>query len=267
MQYGFIVPGGDVRHIVRMGREAEDAGWDGFFYYDFWAESPWVTLAAVAVQTARVRLGVILTPLPWRRPWIIAREIASLDRLSEGGAVLPVGLGAPYEGAIERGCISVGEPVDRRVRAERLDEGLEIVARLWSEQKVTYHGKHYELEEFGLGTRPVQEPRVPIWVVGAWPRPKSMQRALRYDGLLVAGRVETPNDLREVREYVQAHRQDVGSYELVYEGRTPGDDPARAIVRPWAEAGATWWMEAMWGAPNSEADVLERIRQGPPRVE
>ncbi len=269
MLYGFIVPGGDIRHIVEMGREVEDAGWDGFFYYDFWGESPWVALGAVAVQTKRVRLGAVLTPLPWRRPWIIAREIASLDRLSEGRAVLPVGLGAAGEDEFERGNTSLGEPVDRKVRAELLDEGLEIVTRLWSEERVTYRGKHYELEEFGLATRPVQEPRVPIWVVGMWPRPKSMSRALRYDGLLVAGKVQTPDDLREVHKYVQEHRQDAAHFDLVYEGRTPGDDPAgaRELVRPLAEAGATWWMEAMWSSPNSEEDVLRRIRQGPPRVE
>lgn len=269
MRYGFIVPKGDVHHIVAMGREAEEAGWDGFFYYDFWAESPRVALGAVAVQTERVRLGAVLTPLPWRRPWIIAREIATLDRLSGGRAILPVGLGAPDEGAFARGRTSTGEPVDRKVRAQLLDEGLEIVTGLWTGEPITFDGEHYHLEGFRLDHPPVQQPRVPIWVVGAWPHPKSMRRALRYDGLLAAGKLDSPADMRAVHEYVVENRPQDAPVDIVYEGRTPGDDPTKAAeaVRPWAEAGVTWWMEEMWSEPNGPEDVRHRIRQGPPRID
>jgi hypothetical protein len=121
---------------------------------------------------------------------------------------------------------------------------------------------------------PVQQPRIPIWVVGAWPRQKSMQRALRYDGLLpnvmeTDGKVRmspaTPDEVREMSAYVKAQREETTPFDIVLEGETPGDDPAAAaaIVRPYAEAGATWWIEARWTAPDLE-QVLERIRQGPP---
>jgi alkanesulfonate monooxygenase SsuD/methylene tetrahydromethanopterin reductase-like flavin-dependent oxidoreductase (luciferase family) len=166
--------------------------------------------------------------------------------------------------------------VDRKVRARLLDEGLEIVTGLWTGDPLTYDGEHYQLQDFHLGTAPVQRPRVPIWVVGAWPRPRSMRRAARYDGLLCAkvgadgtpGDV-TPDDIRAMSEYVAENRAEGAPYDVVYEGRTPGDDPAKAAeaVRPWAEAGVTWWMEEMWSEPNGPDDVRRRIRQGPPRID
>lgn len=255
--------------IIALGREAEEAGWDGVFYYDFSHESPWVALAAIAVQTERVRLGAVLTPLPWRRPWIIARELASLDRLSAGRAVLPVGLGAVEAEELASGRTKLGEPADRRTRARLLDEGLEIVAGLWRGGPLTYRGEHYEIDGFALEPVPVQQPRVPIWVVGAWPYPRSMRRALRYDGLLASGKIDSPADMRAVRAYVEEHRPPGSPFDIVYEGRTPTEDPAKAAetVRPWAEAGVTWWLEAMWESPNELGDVRARIRQGPPRID
>ena len=100
-----------------------------------------------------------------------------------------------------------------------------------------------------------------------------MNRALRYDGLLAAavgdtpeGSRVTPETIRAMRAYIEAHRAAPESFEIVYEGVTPDDDPARAaaIVRPFAEAGATWWIESRWSPPNEPADLLRRIRQGSP---
>jgi len=118
---------------------------------------------------------------------------------------------------------------------------------------------------------PVQRPRIPIWVVGAWPSRKSMNRALRYDGLLAyttRGEV-TPEDIRAIKEYVEEDKGADGTFDIVWEGMTPGDDPERAasVVRPFAEAGATWWIESRWLPPNEPEDLRRRIRQGPPHVE
>jgi hypothetical protein len=125
----------------------------------------------------------------------------------------------------------------------------------------------------------VQQPRIPIWVVGAWRKEKSMQRVLRYDGLLPnvmsdddQHREMTQNDVRAMRDYITAKRSGTDPFDIVVEGKTPGDDPDRAaeIARGWAEAGATWWIEALWGDPDQPSDlsaVLQRIRQGPPRFE
>lgn len=272
MRYGFIVTKGDPLTAAGLAREAEEAGWDGVFYWDgicvgeMETYDPWVVMAAMAMRTERVRLGAILTPPARRRPWKLARETATLDRLSGGRLVLPVGLGAVDDGGFGK----VGEPTDRKVRAQLLDESLEILTGLWSGEPFGYEGEHYRLEEMTFLPPPVQRPRVPIWVVGAWPSEKSMNRALRYDGLLaytLRGEV-TPEDIGAMKAYVEENRSPDAPFDIVWEGQTPGDDPGRAveIVRPVAEAGATWWIESPWTPPNEPADLRRRIEAGPPRV-
>jgi hypothetical protein len=282
LHYGFIIPNGEANEIVTMAREAEDAGWDGVFIPDCisietpeypatpWFD-PWALLSAMAVQTKRIWLGTMLTAVPRRRPWKLARETVTIDHLSSGRLILPVGVGA----LDDVGFGKVGEPTDRKTRVELLDEGLEILTGLWSGKPFSYKGKHYTLDEMTFLPPPVQQPRIPIWVTGAWPREKSMSRVVRFDGLLpdkigASGVREdvTPDDLRAMKAYIEDRRTATTPFDIIYEGRTPGDDPAQAaeIVRPYAEAGATWWMEAMWEAPNTPTDVRARIHQGPPRL-
>jgi alkanesulfonate monooxygenase SsuD/methylene tetrahydromethanopterin reductase-like flavin-dependent oxidoreductase (luciferase family) len=132
------------------------------------------------MEEARVNYGFIIPRGDPRTVAELARETIALHHLSGGRLVLPVGLGALDDG----GFAKVGEPIDRRVRARLLDESLGILTGLWSGEPFSYEGEHYRLEEMTFLPRPVQRPRVPIWVVGAWPSKKSMNRALRYDGLL-----------------------------------------------------------------------------------
>ena len=152
-----------------------------------------------------------------------------------------------------------------------MDESLEILTGLWSGEPFSYEGRHYRLEEMTFLPRPVQRPRVPIWVVGAWPSERSMNRASRYDGVLAAragGTAEdpgvTPETVREIKGYVEKQRVPDHPFDVVMEGETPGEDPeaAASIVRPFVEAGATWWIESPWTLPNE--DLSRRIRQGPP---
>lgn len=275
MKYGFIVSKGGPRAVADLAREAEAAGWDGVFYWDgihigkMDTYDPWVVMAAMAMTTQSVRLGAVLTPPARRRPWKLARETITLDHLSGGRLVLPVGLGALDDGGFSK----VGEPTDRRVRAALLDESLEILTGLWSGEPFSYKsGEHYRLEEMTFLPKPVQSPRVPIWVVGAWPSERSMNRALRYDGLLAAKTgasadpTVTPEDIRAMKSYIEAHRAPATRFDIIHEGVTPGDDPEMAtdIVRPFAEAGVTWWMESMWTPPNEPEDLRARIQQGPP---
>jgi alkanesulfonate monooxygenase SsuD/methylene tetrahydromethanopterin reductase-like flavin-dependent oxidoreductase (luciferase family) len=278
MQYGFIMPGGSVEELIAMAQAAEQAGWDGVFYWDgIYIETvgpmydPWAVLAALAMRTERVRLGAVLTPLSRRRPWKVARETVTVDHLSHGRLILPVGLGALDDGGFGK----VGEPTDRKTRAQLLDESLEILTGLWSGRPFSYQGRHYQVQEMTFLPPPVQAPRIPIWVVGAWPSAKSMARALRYDGLLPAkvnpdgstGEI-TPADIRDIRAAIAEQRTATTPFDIVWEGQTPGDDPAKAedTVRPWAEAGATWWMESRWEYPVDVAAVRKRIEQGPPRI-
>ncbi|MBI5948954.1 MAG: LLM class flavin-dependent oxidoreductase [Chloroflexi bacterium] len=257
-----------------LARQAEEAGWDGFFVWEpVWGVDAWVQLAAAAMTTSRIRLGTMLTPLPWVRPWKLAGEAAAVDNLSGGRVILSVGLGANDTGAGRFGAVT-----DRKTKAELLDEGLDILEGLWKGQPFAYEGKHYRLEptDFNLPPPPVQQPRIPVWVVGVWPRMKSMRRALRWDGLLPARMDEEGNvaaartdDVREAKAWVDANRPPGEPFDIVVDGETPGDDPAAAAtVREWADAGATWWVETRWMAQRDEAGfeaVRARIRQGPPR--
>ena len=273
VRYGFVIPTGGPREVAGRAREAEEAGWDGAFYWDGIAigemdtYDPWVVMAAMAMRTERVRIGAMLTPPARRRPWKLARETMTLDHLSGGRLVLPVGLGATDDGGFSK----VGEPTDRKTRAQRLDEALEILTGLWSGEPFSYRGEHYRLEEMTFRPPTLQRPRVPIWVVGAWPSERSMNRALRYDGVLVyttRGEV-TPEDIEAIKAYVEEKRGTDAPFDIVWEGETPGDDPetAASIVRPYAEAGATWWIESPWTPPNAPEDLSRRIRQGPPRID
>ncbi len=275
MKFGFVLPKGDARTAAEFAHQAEAAGWDGFFVWEpVWGIDAWVSLTAAAMRTRRIRLGTMLTPLPRMRPWKLASETATLDNLSGGRVILSVGLGA-----IDTGFEAFGEVTDRAIRAELLDEGLDILTGLWRGQPFNYRGKHYQIKEttFHPPPPPVQQPRIPIWVVGAWPREKSMRRVLKYDGLLPNvmdedGKVRmdppTPDELRAIKAYVEEHRADTTPFDIIMEGETPGDDPHQAaiMVRGWEDAGATWWIEAMWSAPELE-EVLTRIKQGPPRIE
>jgi alkanesulfonate monooxygenase SsuD/methylene tetrahydromethanopterin reductase-like flavin-dependent oxidoreductase (luciferase family) len=277
MRYGVVLPAGDARTAADFAYAAEQAGWDGFFVYEAaWAIDAWISLAAAAMRTERIRLGTDITPLSRMRPWKLASETATLDRLSNGRVILGVGLGA-----LDTGFAEFGEVTDRKTRAELLDEGLDILKGLWRGQPFSYDGKHYQIKpvEFPGPPPPVQQPRIPIWTVGAWPRPKSMQRVLRCDGIMPAVISDdktfveiTPEHIREISAFVAANRTEPTPFDIVMEGETPGDDPAKAAahVKRWAEAGATWWIESRWEVPRDAEGlkvVLERIRQGPPRAE
>lgn len=275
MKCGFVLPAGDARTAADLAHDAEAAGWDGFFVWEpVWGVDAWVSLTAAAMRTERIRLGTMITPLSRMRPWKLASETATLDNLSGGRVTLAVGLGATDTGFPE-----FGEETDRRIRAELLDEGLDIVTGLWRGQPFTHDGKHYRVQPttFSPPPPPVQQPRIPIWCVGAWPFEKSMRRALRYDGLLPTVRGEDRNmrhptvaELPAIVADVAAKRGDGAPYDIVVEGTTSGTDRERpaAKVRQWADAGATWFLEARWGIeqqPDFIAGLRRRIAAGPPR--
>jgi alkanesulfonate monooxygenase SsuD/methylene tetrahydromethanopterin reductase-like flavin-dependent oxidoreductase (luciferase family) len=266
---GFIVTTGDPRTAAELAAEAEAAGWDGVFTWDGIAigetdtYDPWVVMAAMAMRTERVCLGAIVTPPSRRRPWKLARETATLDRLSNGRLVLPVGLGAVDDGAFG----NVGEPTDIRTRAELLDESLEIIEGLWSGEPFAYRGRHYRFGPMTFRPTPVQRPRIPIWVVGAWPHERSMRRVLRYDGIVT--QVEEPAEIRAIVEYVARERDPARAgrpFEVIAQGRTPPEATrAAAAVRPYEDAGATWWIEGDWEGPTVDS-LRRRIAVGPPTL-
>jgi alkanesulfonate monooxygenase SsuD/methylene tetrahydromethanopterin reductase-like flavin-dependent oxidoreductase (luciferase family) len=271
MRYGVILPGGAATEQLEQAVLAERAGWDGVFVWEAaYGVDAWSLLAAMAAATHRVRLGTLLTPLPWRRPWKVASQVVTVDQLSGGRAILGIGVGA-----LTTDLPLTGEVTDLRGRAERMDEGIDLIRALWG-GATSYHGRHYEYEcerpDLAEVGRPVQE-RIPIWVVGVWPRPRSMRRVLRCDGIIpqyaLDGRDPSPADAGEVRAWL-AERGARPDLDVVAEGETPADDPAaaRAEVAPWAEAGCTWWLETRWEMPHHSPERMRQIRDrlvaGPP---
>jgi Luciferase-like monooxygenase len=273
MKYGFVLPWGNARVTAELAREAEAVGWDGFFVWEpVWGVDAWVSLTAAAMVTTTIRLGTMLSPLSRMRPWKLASESATLDNLSNGRVILAVGLGA-----IDSGFAAFGEVTDRRVRAELLDEGLEILTGLWRGQPFAFSGKHYTVAPVTeiVAETPVQTPRIPIWAVGAMNSEKSLRRVAKFDGLIPnvrdpvgPTRAATPAELKLLVAQVNALRTLTTPFDVVVEGETPGDDPVACagILAPWIEAGATWWLEAKWSAAGQGGHeaVVARLKQGPP---
>jgi alkanesulfonate monooxygenase SsuD/methylene tetrahydromethanopterin reductase-like flavin-dependent oxidoreductase (luciferase family) len=271
MRYGVVLPGGTALDQLDHAVLAERAGWDGVFVWEAaYGVDAWALLAAIAAKTQRVRLGTMLTPLPWRRPWKVASQAATLDQLSGGRAILAVGVGA-----VDTDLPDTGEITDLHARAERLDDGIDLIRALWQGQG-SYQGRHYLYQtgrlDLARAGRPVQE-RIPVWVVGVWPRPKSLRRALRCDGVVpqyqLGSRDPGPGDAGALRQWLTDHGAGPG-FDIVADGETPAGDRAAAAgtVRPWAEAGCTWWLETRWEMPHDSpermGDIRARIEAGPP---
>ena len=289
MKYGLSIPQfddfADVRLLASLSKEAEEVGWDGFFIWDHIlfdnlnrrVIDPWVAMAAIAMSTSRIRLGPMITPIARRRPWKLAREALSIDQLSNGRLILGVGLGAPEEWEFA----AFGEETEAKLRARKMDEGLEIFRGLLSGEPFSYQGEFYHLKEMRFLPKPVQSPHIPIWVGGTWPNKKPMQRAMKYDGYFpdVLQHPMAAKDWNIVKELAESKRGSHTDFDLVQYGVTPGDYPAAAAAQlaPYEAVGVTWWIEGIspfdygfdWAdlwTPEIVEKLVARIRQGPPRV-
>jgi alkanesulfonate monooxygenase SsuD/methylene tetrahydromethanopterin reductase-like flavin-dependent oxidoreductase (luciferase family) len=278
MKYAFDVanfgPFADPRVLADLAHRTEDAGWDGFFIWDHvqvsWPDAvgdTTVQLAAIAMATSRIRFGAMVTPLPRRRPWKLAREAATLDQLSGGRLILGIGLGGDWFTELS----TFGYPLDDVVRAEILDEGLAVLTGLMSGETFSFAGKHYTIKPTQFLPKPIQ-PRIPIWIAGTWPRPRPFRRAARYDGVIPsASNIEkglTPDDIRAITKFIGEHRADARPFDIMADGETAGKSRREAadIVAPFIEAGATWWNEAPLPWKTTLEEVRARIDAGPPRT-
>ena len=281
MRYGLELPNagicGDARILAELARLAEESGWDGVFLEDYlvhWQAAPtcdpWVALAAMAMTTERIRLGTEVTPLARRRPWQIARETMTLDRLSGGRAILGVGIGDPNDPSLAR----LGEATDARQRAAIVDEALAIVDGLWRGEPFSFRGEHYRVDEVTFLPRPIQQPRIPIWIGGGWPNAKPVARAARWDGSCLSkiprdGEWQdfAPDDIRALRREIAETRTATTPFDIVVGGRRRGPDWAqeRALIASLAAAGATWWIEYIPVDFGDLAAIRARIADGPLR--
>ncbi len=270
MHYGIeVVPFGtysDPRAVVQVAQAAEAAGWEALGLWDhvlmpYGAGDPWVALAAVAAATRRLKLITGVAPLPRYRPHLLARTLAALDWLSGGRVIFGVGAGVDFDFA------PFGEAREARTRAAMLDEGLPLLAQLLAGETVTHHGPHYHLAQVQLVPAAFQKPRPPVWV-GGLSRP-ALRRAARWEGWIIGTIDENqavtlpPEELAQHLAYLRQHRATTDPFEVAVDGVTASPrDTAR--VRLYETAGATWWLEAVFGSRDTPEALLARIKAGPP---
>jgi alkanesulfonate monooxygenase SsuD/methylene tetrahydromethanopterin reductase-like flavin-dependent oxidoreductase (luciferase family) len=271
----FIPPFGELAEpgrVADLAVVAEEAGWSGFFLWDHVLSAPgvpvadaWITMAAVATATSDIRFGPMVLPLSRRRPWTLARQIATLDRLSGGRLVLGVGLGD--DGWKE--FSSFGEVTDPRERGVLLDDSLEAVRLLLTGETTDFEGKRLAVHSSPFLPGPVQDP-VPVWAACRWPHRAPLGRAARMDGCFPifpgSPDVPDPGDLRELRGALAERGAPDAGYDLVVRCVLRGLDPAgwSAAVAALEDCGVTWVLEGFNpGVPADEVEAV--IARGPGR--
>jgi alkanesulfonate monooxygenase SsuD/methylene tetrahydromethanopterin reductase-like flavin-dependent oxidoreductase (luciferase family) len=184
--------------------------------------------------------------------------------------ILGVGLGDTGEAVgVDASFTRFGEEKAARTRGEMLDEALEIVAGLWSGRPFGFQSKHFVVEDVTFLPRPVQQPRIPIWIGGGYPNPRPTRRAARWDGSCLYKETHgrpwenmTPDDVRALRDAVGGRPYTIA---VGGSGRSDDWDAEREHIRAVAEASADWWIE--WVAPRDRETMLESILRGPLRID
>ncbi len=285
MKYGIHIPNfgafGTADIMAKLAKDAEDAGWDGFFIWDHVARpiiynlvDPWIALTAVAMATEKIKFGTMVTPLPRRRPQVLARETASLDVLSGGRLILGIGLGSgrPQE------WDTFGEEVSMKVRAGMTDEALDILDGLWSGEPFSYEGKHYIVKESQFLPKPVSSPRIPVWVAGYYPHKAPMRRAAKWDGMFIlfGDDVDRIAGLGETGQIIASHRESDAPFDMIYLDESSYTTPleeVKSIAGEAEKAGATWWLANIdprrynfdWEDEWDFDLMRQTIVEGPPR--
>ena len=271
MRFGLSVPNfAEPARLVELAKATEAGGWDGFFLWDHIVvdrsspppiSEPWTTLAAAALVTSTIRLGTAVTPVPRRRPWVLARQVCTVDHLSGGRAILGVGLGVPPEE--EYGAL--GEPADPRAHGRLLDEALTVIDALWSGEPVHHHGDHFDIDGVRFSPVPIQQPRVPIWCAASLPAHAGVRRGARWDGVIPIYataeemRPATPEEVAEVVTVLdagdRAERPDVVVWAVA---------PDADLRRAYEQAGATWLIEGPAPGDDWLDDAAAIAAAGPP---
>jgi alkanesulfonate monooxygenase SsuD/methylene tetrahydromethanopterin reductase-like flavin-dependent oxidoreductase (luciferase family) len=282
MKYALSLPNGRAcghpAKLAEFARIAEESGWDAVFLEDYiiWqghndaqTYDPWAALAAMAVSTKKIRLGTMVTPIARRRPWKLARETVTIDHLSGGRLILGVGLG---ETEIDTSFSRFGEETDAKRRARTADEALELLNRLWSGRPITFEGEFYHVKNVRLLPKPVQKPRIPIWIGGVWPRKGPVRRALQWDGACLYKKPPhedfTPEDVRELARLACQRPNARAPFDIAVghaywqQARDRGRE--RAYIASLADAGATWW--SLYIPPDAVKSMRRRIEEGPVRM-
>ena len=261
-------PFGDPSVVVDLAVRAEAAGWDGVFLWDHVVSdaSPiidsWTTLGAVAAATQRILLGPTITPLPRRRPWVVARQASTVSRLSGGRLILGAGLGSDESGDFSR----FDEQTDLATRSAMLDESLAVLRAVWCGERHDHTGTHYEVH-----LEPTQpEPHsIPVWIASSTRHPRVLLRAATCDGIFpISDHTLTPEEVAGIVDALRGGGVQAGEcYDVVVSGNASSawerPNPDGVDLAALAEAGATWWMESLIHF-DPLAISLQVVDAGPP---
>lgn len=283
MRYGIFLPlVGDFAEpsrAVKIARAAEAAGWDGLFVSDlseFAVEAPetdpCITLAGIATITTKLRIGLVTAVADRRRPWIVARQSAMVDHLSQGRLTVVTGIGhAEWHKELalpDRALLEEGEDAISYL----FEESLAVLLMCWSGKPVRHEGRWIRVDSPPFLITPLQQPRMPVWLSADWPSPAPLRRAAHLDGTLPVfterDDLREPPDPQQVRAIWE---------ELNRLGASPEHDLAlRGVLGPrWTDenmhrlrtlenAGATWWFETV--EPEEPfSSLLDRVIAGPPQ--
>jgi alkanesulfonate monooxygenase SsuD/methylene tetrahydromethanopterin reductase-like flavin-dependent oxidoreductase (luciferase family) len=266
MNFGYL---GDVNTLAEVAQAAEDSGWDAVFLWDHvnWMDmgfhvDPWIALGIIADRTTRVKIGTAITPIARRRPAKLAREILTLHQMSGGRFIFGAGSGAwPSE------FNDLGDADDLKVRAEMLDEGLELLKMMWSGESFDHRGTHYQAkgETFCPGGA-----EIPIWVGGTWPNAKPFRRAARFDGVMAMNqdfnKPLSVESVIEIKQFIADHREDDSAFSLAVALNTSNNFEADVDrAQAYEAAGANWWQEGVYPPAASLDELRKIVRRGPPR--
>jgi alkanesulfonate monooxygenase SsuD/methylene tetrahydromethanopterin reductase-like flavin-dependent oxidoreductase (luciferase family) len=261
-------PFGDPHVIVDLAVRAEEAGWDGVFLWDHVVSDappiadPWTTLGAVAAATHRIFIGPTITPLPRRRPWVLARQASTVSRLSGGRLILGAGLGSDESGDFSR----FGEQTEQATRRAMLDEGLGILRAVWSGEPLDHTGTHYDVH---LDAGAPEPHPIPIWIASSTRHPGVLRRAASWEGIFpISDHTLSPEEVADIVDALRDagagadHRFDVvvaGNASPAWERPNPDGVDLAALV----EAGVTWWMESLLHLDPLDLS-LDVVDAGPP---
>lgn len=276
IKFGVHVPNfghfGEPDAVVELAKTAERAGWDGLFLWDHirWEHDrwpvvdPWIALSAAAQVTAKLRLGTLITPLARRRPWKVARETVSLDRLSGGRVIFGTGLGWGADAEFA----ALGEKTDDRLRAAMLDEGLAVLTGLWSGRPFSFAGDHFRIKDVTFLPGPLQTPRIPVWIAGLWPNRRPFRRAARWDGAFperLEGGTLTPAEVADISAFIRGQSNRDTPFDIAVGGYSETAQSYEQQFAPYERSGLTWWLERLDPSRGLSADeAFELVAAGPP---
>lgn len=251
-----FAPDQDIRqafeHLVEQTRLIRDTGYDAIWLGQHYLSAPeqylqtTPLLARLAAEAGDMMLGTNLLLLPLHNPVDVAEQYATLDIISGGRLILGVGLG--YRDEEFRAF-----QIRKRDRVSRLEEGVEIIKRLWTEDNVSFEGNHFRLENVTIRPRPLQKPRPPIWV-GATADP-AVERAARIGDAWIATSMTHWSEIRAQVELYHAARARAGRTGPVPFAKCVelfiGDSKEEALREAEPYIGAKYRSYYRWGMGNN----------------